>query len=81
MGEEVADLVHQVDAKVGVADLDVDVHPADHQAVRHHLQVGGEHLVAIPVGGELLPPQGEGVGGGGDDRRPVVGRRSRHRAP
>src|SRR5690606_4130486 len=67
VGKEVPDLVHQVDAQVGVVDPDVDVHPADDEAAGDLLEVGGQPGVPGLVGVGLVPPLGEGVGGGGDD--------------
>ena len=81
MGEEVAHLVHQIDAQIGVFDPGMDMHAANHHAAGDHPEVLGHDLVAILVGGLLLPPQREGVGGGGHDRGAVLLERIVQRCP
>ena len=48
VGQEVADLVHQVDPQVLVLDLGVDVHAADHLPPRQHLEVVGQRTGSAP---------------------------------
>ena len=66
MRQEIADLVHQIDAQVLVIDADMDVHAADHQAPSQGLHVLGQFVVALFVGVELLVRGGKRVRGGGD---------------
>lgn len=72
MGEEVHDLVQQVDAQIVVVDADVHVHAADEQPPGHGLHVAGEHVVALLVGVDLFLPLGKGMGGGGDGGEPML---------
>ena len=81
MGQEVADLVHQIDAQVLVLDLGVDVHAADHLAPGQHLQVIGQDPVALLVGALLVGPGREGMGRGGHDRHAVPARSFGHGPP
>ena len=73
MREEVGDLGHEVDPHLGVLDAGVHVHPTDDEPIRHHAEIAGERLIPLLVRRLLFPPQGERVGGGGDDGG-VVGR-------
>ena len=75
--QEVADLVHQVDAQVLVLDRGMDVHAADHLAPGQQPEVVGQRLVALLLGAALVGPGRDGVGRGGDDRHAVLARRCR----
>ena len=68
MRQEVGRLVHQVDAQLVVLDPGVDVHAADHHALRQRLHVAAEDDVALLVDPALVAPVGERVGRGGDHR-------------
>ena len=67
MGQEIVDLIEQVDAQLLVLDADMDVHARDQEPPRHALHVAREDVVAFLVGVRLLRPAREGVGRGGDD--------------
>ena len=66
MGQEVADLVHQIDAEIRVLDADMDMHGADQQPPHRHADILLELLVALPLRGLLGLPGGKGMGRGGD---------------
>jgi hypothetical protein len=59
--QEVAHLVHQVDAQRIVIDADVHVHAADEQAPGSTLHFGRERIVAVFAGVFLLGPATERV--------------------
>ena len=73
MRQEVARLVHDVDALFLVLEPDVDVHAEDQQAVG---DVGHRFAVlevALALGDLLVAPTGKGVGRGGGDPQAVSG--------
>ena len=72
MRQEVARLVHQVDAQLVVLDADVHVHAADDEAPADAGKVAGDRLVAVAVGRLLRAPAREGVRGGGDRGEPML---------
>ena len=72
MRQEIAGLVHQVDAQLVVLDADVHVHAADDEAPADAGQVLGDRLVAVALGRLLRAPARERVGRGGDRRQPVL---------
>ncbi len=78
MRQEVAHLVHQIDAQLVVVEPDMDVQPADDQPPRDALQIAVQHLVALARRRLLLVPEGEGMGRGGDRRHAVASGDLRH---
>ena len=78
MRQEIAKLVHQVDAAVGRVDAHMHVHPADQHPPHHAGQVAGQHVVAVLVGMGLVAPIREGVAGGRDRGEVVACRAVRH---
>ena len=77
--QEIARLVHQVDAQLVVVDADVHVHAADDEAAADAGQILGDGLVALALGRLLRAPAREGMGGGGDGRQAVLAGQPRHR--
>ena len=73
MRQEVARLVHQVDAQLVVVDADVHVHAADQQTAGDTLHVAGEYVVTLLVGVLLVRPFREGMRRGGHRRQSVAG--------
>ena len=72
MGQEVADLIHEVDAQLLVLYGDVDVHAADRQPAADTAEVAGERLVAF-LGRRLEALfLGKGMGRGGDGSEIVL---------
>ena len=80
MGQEIGDLIDQVDAQLVVVDADVHVHAADQKPPRHRLHVARQDMVALLVGVLLLRPRRKGMSGGGDRGEPVLVRRLGHGA-
>ena len=78
--QEIARLVHEVDAQLVVLDADVHVHAADDEPAADAGEVAGDRLVAVALGRLLRAPAREGVGGGGDRREAVLGRQLGHGA-
>ena len=72
VGQEVADLVHQIDAQVVVGDAHVDVHAANEQPPDRPLHVAREGVVPLLWDVVLLFPTGEGMGRGRDRRQAVA---------
>ena len=72
MGQEVRDLVEEIDAKIVFFDADMDVHAADEQSLRDDLHVLLQDAVPQLVGGLLLTPLGKGMRGSGDRRQTVA---------
>jgi len=78
--QEVAELVHQVDAQLVVLDAHVYVHAADQQPAGGALHLRRQRVVTFPVGGFLVQPAGPGMGGRGHRRQPVLPGHVHHRA-
>src|SRR5690606_24469955 len=72
--QEIAELVHEIDAQLLVADTDVNVHAADDQSSRRRLHFGTQQVVTLLLGLLLLRPVAERVRGGGDRRQAVTRR-------
>jgi len=66
MGQEVGDLIHQIQAQFVVVDADMHMHAADHQPPDNRLQVLGDDLIAFSLGRALFLPAGKRVGRGGN---------------
>ena len=81
MRQEVAHLIHQIDAQVVVLDPDMYMHATDQQPPGHGLQIAGQGLIAVLVDKLLLLPSREGMGRGGDGRQAVVIRHLGDRGP
>ena len=77
--QEIARLVHEVDAQLVVLDADVHVHAADDEAAADAGEVAGDGLVALALGRLLRAPAREGVGGGGDGGEAVLAGEARQR--
>ncbi len=67
MRQEVARLVHDLDARLAVGNADVHVEAEDEQLADDVLKLLLEHLVALLVGDLLLLPVREGMRPGGGD--------------
>ena len=65
---------HHANARVGIGEAGVDVHAADDEAPYGLLKRHGKPLVALAGRGHLLPPCGERVRGGRQNRGAVRGR-------
>src|SRR5512144_1505114 len=72
MRQEVARLVHQVDAQLVVVDADVHMHTADQQTTGDTLHVASEYVVTLLVGVLLVRPFREGMRRGGHWRQSVA---------
>ena len=81
VGQEVADLVHQLDEGLTVLDADVHVEAEDEVRPRHQLHVLHDLEVAGIRIDVLLAPVGERMGGAGDEEQPVVLCQAHHRPP
>ena len=79
MRQEIARLVHQVDAQLVVVDADVHVHAADDEAAADAGQILGDGLVALALGRLLRAPAREGMGGSGNRRQPMLAGQTCHR--
>ena len=81
MGQEVGDLIQDVDPEVVVVDADVDVHAADQQPVRHDLHVPLQDFVPFLFGVLLVLPFRERVCRGSDRSQAMVPGDFRDSAP
>ncbi len=80
MRQEIAELIHQVVARLVVRHSEMHVHAADQQALRHALHVAGEQVVAVLVRVALLGPCRKRMRRGRDDAETVALRRPRRDA-
>src|SRR5919198_225469 len=69
--QEVARLVHHLDARLRVGDADVHVHAEDQQLADQVLHLLLEQLVALHLGDALVLPAGERVGAGRHQPEPL----------
>jgi len=81
VGEEVAGLVHDVDAQLGVRDADVDVHPEDEQLADDVLHLVLEELVPLGLGDALVLPMRERVRAGRGQPKAVTGQQASRDRP
>jgi hypothetical protein len=72
--QEIAGLVHQVDAQFVVFDGDVDVHATDGETAPDSLQVLGEDAIALPLSRALMAGARKGVRRCGHRREAAAGR-------
>ena len=70
MRQEIACLVEDLDAQLGIRDRHVHVQAEDDQRADHVLELLLQHLVALVVGDLLLVPARERVGPGARDAQP-----------
>ena len=64
---------HHVDPLVGLGQLDMHMHPAQHVALADHLQVVHDGVVAHGIALLHVVPCRGRMGAGGEDRQPVLG--------
>src|SRR5687768_6441698 len=80
MRQEVARLVHDLEAPLPVRDPDVDVQAEDEELADDVLQLLLEHLVAVVLGHLLLLPVGERMRARGDEAQSLGTQEGRQRA-
>ena len=62
MGQEIGQLVQQLDAQIVIVNPDMDMHAAGQKPARHNLHVLGQGVITILVGMFLALPQRERMG-------------------
>ena len=72
MRQHIARLLHQVDTQIVVFDTDMYVHAADHEALRHTLEIACKNLIALFLCMLLLTPGGKRMRRCRDDRQAVL---------
>src|SRR5690606_38752563 len=70
--QEVAELIHQIDAQLLVLDADVHMHAADQEAARSRLHLLEERVIARTLGMLLARPYGERMCRDGKRCEPVL---------
>jgi hypothetical protein len=72
VGQEVAQLIHEIDALLVVLDTDMNVHSAHEEAAAEACEIMREGVIAGAVGMERLAGARERMGRGGDRREAVA---------